>query len=112
VTPRSPHLGGRVVRHRELTAELGGRYVERMADDAVDELVGIAKAKHAATIVIGHHRSWLGGLIHGSESARLRHQLPDAEVIEVTEPPVLAEEEKLGSRLTKPCCEPAATFSR
>jgi two-component system, OmpR family, sensor histidine kinase KdpD len=94
VTPRPLHLDGRVVGHRELTTEFGGRYVERVADDAVDELVRIAEAKHAALVVVGHHRSRLGELIHGSVSARLRRRLPDAEVVEVTEPKVLVEEEE------------------
>lgn len=95
VSPRPLQLDGRVGRYSELTAEFGGRYVERMADDAVDELVRIAEAKHAAMVVVGHHRSWFGELLHGSVSARLRRRLPNAEVVEVTGPLVLAGEDEL-----------------
>jgi two-component system, OmpR family, sensor histidine kinase KdpD len=94
-SPRPLHLEARFEQYRELTAEFGGRYVEKMADDAVDELVRIAEAKHAAIVVVGHHRSWLSELLHGSVSARLRRRLPDAEVVEVSEPPALSAEEEL-----------------
>ena len=63
--------------------------------EAVDELVRIAEIKHAAIVVVGHHRSWLGELMHGSVSARLRRRLPDVQVVEVTEPTVLVEQEEL-----------------
>jgi two-component system, OmpR family, sensor histidine kinase KdpD len=99
VSPRPLHPGGRVGESSELTAEFGGRYVERMADDAVDELVRIAEAKHAAIVVVGHHRSWFGELIHGSVLARLRRRLPYVEVVEVTGPPVLAGEDGLEASL-------------
>jgi two-component system sensor histidine kinase KdpD len=96
VAPARPHhRDGRIAEHRELTAAFGGRYLEQVADNAVDELVRIAETEHAGTVAVGHHRSWIGELIHGSVAARLRRRLPNAEVVEVTTTPMRAEEEDL-----------------
>jgi K+-sensing histidine kinase KdpD len=92
VAARPRHLDGRVVSHRELTTDLGGRYVEQVADSAVDELVHIATKEQAATVVVGGHRSWISELMHGFVPARLGRRLPDAAVVEVAEPRALPEE--------------------
>jgi K+-sensing histidine kinase KdpD len=42
-----------------------------------------ALAEGAATVVVGHHRSRLGELAHGSVSSRLRRQLPETAIEEV-----------------------------
>jgi two-component system sensor histidine kinase KdpD len=59
-------------RHRELTAELGGSYIEMTASHPAQALADIARARGAATVVVGHHRSRLGELAHGSVASRLR----------------------------------------
>ena len=46
-------------------------------------LADAARAEGAATVVVGHHRSRLGELAHGSVSSRLRRQLPDTAIEEV-----------------------------
>ena len=70
-------------RHRELTAELGGSYTEITGSSPVQALADIARAQGAATIVVGHHRSRLGELAHGSVAARLRRLLPETAIEEV-----------------------------
>jgi two-component system sensor histidine kinase KdpD len=69
--------------HRELTAELGGSYTEMTASSPAQALADIARARGAATVVVGHHRSRLGELAHGSVAARLRRLLPETAIEEV-----------------------------
>ena len=70
-------------RHRELTAELGGSYTEMTASNPAQALAGIARGRGAATVVVGHHRSRLGELGHGSVASRLRRLLPEIVIEEV-----------------------------
>jgi K+-sensing histidine kinase KdpD len=69
--------------HRELTAELGGSYTEMTGSTPAQALADIARARSAATVVVGHHRSRLGELAHGSVAARLRRLLPETAIEEV-----------------------------
>lgn len=70
-------------RHRELTAELGGSYTEITGSNPAQALADIARARGAATVVVGHHRSRLGELAHGSVAARLRRMLAETAIEEV-----------------------------
>ena len=65
-----------VDRHRELTTELGGTYTEIAGSTPAQALADTARARGAATVVVGHHRSRLGEFAHGSVASRLRRQLP------------------------------------
>ena len=47
-------------RHRQLTAELGGTYTEITGSAPALVLADTARARGAATVVVGHHRSRLG----------------------------------------------------
>jgi nucleotide-binding universal stress UspA family protein len=49
-------------------------------------LADIARARGATTVVVGHHRSRLGELAHGSMAARLRRLLPETAIEEVRKP--------------------------
>ena len=69
--------------HRELTAELGGSYTEVTGATPAEVLADTARARGAATVVVGHHRSRLGELAHGSVASRLRRQLPGTAIEEV-----------------------------
>jgi two-component system sensor histidine kinase KdpD len=69
--------------HRELTTELGGSYTEMTASNPAQALADIARARGAATVVVGHHRSRLGELAHGSVASRLRRLLPEIVIEEV-----------------------------
>jgi nucleotide-binding universal stress UspA family protein len=53
------------------------------ASSPAQALADIASARGAATVVVGHHRSRLGELAHGSVAARLRHLLPETAIEEV-----------------------------
>jgi two-component system sensor histidine kinase KdpD len=75
--------GQNLHRHRELTAELGGSYTEMTASNPAQALADIARARGAATVVVGHHRSRLGELAHGSVASRLRRLLPEIVIEEV-----------------------------
>ena len=74
---------GDLDRHRELTAELGGTYTEVSGAGPAQALADTARAEGAATVVVGHHRSRLGEVAHGSVSSRLRRQLPGTAIEEV-----------------------------
>jgi two-component system, OmpR family, sensor histidine kinase KdpD len=70
-------------RHRELTAELGGTYTEVQGSNPAEALASAARARGAATVVVGRQRSRLAELAHGSVSSRLRRLLPGTPVEEV-----------------------------
>ena len=70
-------------RHRALTAELGGTYTEVAGATPAQALTDTARARGAATVVVGHHRSPLGEFAHGSVASRLRRQLPEVAIEEV-----------------------------
>jgi len=80
--PEDQNLG----RHRELTAELGGTYTEMTGSTAAQALADIVRARDAATVVVGRHRSRLGELAHGSVASRLRRLLPETVIEEVRKP--------------------------
>ena len=75
--------GQNLHRHRELTAELGGSYTEMAGSTPAQVLADITRARGAATVVVGHHRSRLGELAHGSVAWRLRRLLPETAIEEV-----------------------------
>lgn len=70
-------------RHRKLTAELGGTYLQAQGSTLEEALAKTARAQDAAIIVVGGHRSRLAEFFLGSVSARLRRLLPQADVQEV-----------------------------
>jgi len=70
-------------RWRELTASLGGTYLEVDAASPADGLAEVARARSAERVVVARHRSRLGELARGSVAARLRRLLPDTTVTEV-----------------------------
>ena len=75
--------GQNLHRHRHLTAELGGSYTEMAGSTPAQVLADIARARGAATVVVGHHRSRLGEFAHGSVAWRLRRLLPETAIEEV-----------------------------
>jgi two-component system, OmpR family, sensor histidine kinase KdpD len=70
-------------RHRKLTTELGGTYIQTQGSTLEQALDKTARAQDAAIIVVGGNRSRLAELFFGSVSARLRKLLPEADVQEV-----------------------------
>jgi two-component system sensor histidine kinase KdpD len=72
--------------HRKLTAKLGGTYTQTTGSTPAQALADTARARRAATVVVGHHRSRLGELAHGSVSSRLRRLLPGTTIEEVRKP--------------------------
>ena len=75
-----------LARHRQLTAELGGTYTKVQGHAVAQDLAGAARARGAATVVVGHHRSRLAEFAHGSVSSRLRRLLPAVAIEEVGHP--------------------------
>jgi K+-sensing histidine kinase KdpD len=71
-------------RHRQLTAGLGGTYIEIAGPTAAEGLADTARARAASTVVVGRQRSRLAELTHGSVSSRLRRLLPQTPVEEVS----------------------------
>jgi K+-sensing histidine kinase KdpD len=70
-------------RHRKLTAELGGTYIQAQGPALAEALADTARVQDAAIIVAGRHQSRLAGFFLGSVSARLRRLLPHADIREV-----------------------------
>lgn len=70
-------------RHRKLTAELGGTYIQTEGTTLEEALAKTARAQDAAIIVVGRNQSRLAAFFLGSVSARLRRFLPEADVREV-----------------------------
>jgi len=75
-----------LTRHRELTAGFGGTYTKIQGHAVAQGLADAARAQSATTVVVGHHRSRLGELAHGSVSSRLRRLLPEVPIEEVGRP--------------------------
>jgi two-component system, OmpR family, sensor histidine kinase KdpD len=75
-----------LARHRELTAELGGTYTKIQGHAVAQDLASAARARGAATVVVGRHRSRLAEFAHGSVSSRLRRLLPAVAIDEVAHP--------------------------
>ena len=75
-----------LTRHRELTAGFGGTYTKIPGHAVAQGLADAARAQSATTVVVGHHRSRLGELAHGSVSSRLRRLLPEVPIEEVGRP--------------------------
>ena len=55
----------------------------RSGSTPAQALADVARARVAATVVVGHHRSRLGELAHGLVAARLRRLLPEKAIEEV-----------------------------
>jgi nucleotide-binding universal stress UspA family protein len=70
-------------RHRKLTAELGGTYIQAQGPTPQEALANTARAQDAGIIVVGRHQSRLAGFFLGSVSARLRRFLPEADARDV-----------------------------
>jgi two-component system, OmpR family, sensor histidine kinase KdpD len=70
-------------RHRKLTAELGGTYIQAQGPSVAEALATAARDQDAGLIVVGRHQSRLAEFFLGSVSARLRRLLPEADVQEV-----------------------------
>ena len=70
-------------RHRKLTAELGGTCLQSEGASVAEVLAKTARGQDAGIIVVGRHRSRLSEFFLGSQSARLRKLLPDADIQEV-----------------------------
>ena len=75
-----------LTRHRALTAGFGGTYTKIPGHAVAQGLADAARAQSATTVVVGHHRSRLGELAHGSVSSRLRRLLPEVPIEEVGRP--------------------------
>ena len=75
-----------LTRHRALTAGFGGTYTKIQGHAVAQGLADAARAQSATTVVVGHHRSRLGELAHGSVSSRLRRLLPEVPIEEVGRP--------------------------
>ena len=75
-----------LTRHRALTAGFGGTYTKIQGHAVAQGLADAARAQSATTVVVGHHRSRLGELAHGSVSFRLRRLLPEVPIEEVGRP--------------------------
>jgi two-component system, OmpR family, sensor histidine kinase KdpD len=65
-------------KHRKLTAELGGTYIQTQGPTLEQALATTARTRHAAIVVVGHHQSRLGDFFLGSVFTRLRRLLPEA----------------------------------
>jgi two-component system, OmpR family, sensor histidine kinase KdpD len=74
---------GDLNRHRKLTAELGGTYLQTEGPTLEEALASAARAQDAGIIVVGRHQSRLAEFFFSSVSARLRRFLPQADVREV-----------------------------
>jgi two-component system sensor histidine kinase KdpD len=83
---RSDGLGAsggddRIAAHRQLLADLGGRYHEIVGDDPAESLVTFARAENATQLVLGtSRRTRMNELLHGSIINRAIRASPDIDV--------------------------------
>jgi two-component system sensor histidine kinase KdpD len=70
-------------RYRDMTAELGGTFVEVASESPGQALAELARSRGASRVVVARHRSRLSELTRGSVALQLRRQLPDTAVEEV-----------------------------
>jgi K+-sensing histidine kinase KdpD len=70
-------------RHRQLTAELGGTYLEVDGTGPAEALADVAQARDATFVVVARHRSRLREFAHGSVSSRLNRLLLSATIEEI-----------------------------
>lgn len=80
---RGDGLGGddRVAAHRQLLADLGGRYHEIVGDNPAESLVAFARAENATQLVLGtSRRTRINELFHGSIINRAVRASPDIDV--------------------------------
>ncbi len=68
---------------RELTAQLGGSFIDVAGESPSEALAELARDRHASTIVVARHRSRLAELFGGSVARQLRRMLPDVTIEEV-----------------------------
>jgi two-component system sensor histidine kinase KdpD len=73
--------------YRQLTEDLGGRYIVVPAESPARALASQASIHPASTraVVVGRHRSRLSEFIHGSVPRRLRRLQPEIPLVEVHE---------------------------
>jgi two-component system sensor histidine kinase KdpD len=70
-------------RHRELTEQMGGEYVEVEGDSPARALAAQADGRVVSRFVVARHRSRLGELARGSVAGQLRRLKPDIALEEV-----------------------------
>jgi two-component system sensor histidine kinase KdpD len=76
-----------LARHRALTAELCGVYIEVRGDSVPEALAAAAREHDASQVVVGRYRTSLQRLVRGSVASRLQRLLPRVEVDEVRPAP-------------------------
>jgi two-component system sensor histidine kinase KdpD len=70
-------------RYRDLTANMGGTYLEVLGESPGRALAELARTRGASRVVVARHRSRVGELLRGSVAAQLRRLLPGVPVEEV-----------------------------
>ena len=71
-------------RHRQLTDELGGTYLDVQGTGPAESLADVARARDAKVVVIARHSSRLREFARGSVSARMHRLLPSTSIEEIT----------------------------
>jgi two-component system, OmpR family, sensor histidine kinase KdpD len=71
--------------HRDWVSEVGGSYVEVIAESVPEGLARVVRDHGASRLVVGRHRSWLGEIMHGSVVSRLQRLLPEVRIEAVRE---------------------------
>jgi two-component system, OmpR family, sensor histidine kinase KdpD len=71
--------------HRDWASEVGGSYVEVIAESVPEGLARVVRDHGASRLVVGRHRSWLGEIMHGSVVSRLQRLLPEVRIEAVRE---------------------------
>src|ERR1700722_15478017 len=66
--------------HRDWVSEVGGSYVEVIAESVPEGLARVVRDHGASRLVVGRHRSWLGEIMHGSVVSRLQRLLPEVRI--------------------------------
>jgi two-component system, OmpR family, sensor histidine kinase KdpD len=83
VTDGLAHSQRDLDRHRRLTVELGGAYLDAQGTGPAAALADIARARDATLVVVARDRSRLREFARGSVSARLHRLLPSTTIEEV-----------------------------
>jgi len=78
-----PRPADQLNKHRKLTAELGGSYIQAQGSSLERTLAKTAAEHDATTIVVGHHQARFTSFFLGSVAGRLRRLLPEADVQEL-----------------------------
>jgi two-component system sensor histidine kinase KdpD len=81
--------------YRQLTEELGGRFVEADGDNVPRVLADQATAREASVLVLSRHHSPFIEVLRGSVPRRLSRLVPDLSVVEVRKGPLNSSGEPL-----------------